>query len=429
MIRGYASTMTLVCLLAITGCTVDSSDSSQPGESLESRIKLSPSEEPPDTRSNSSKEFNLLRQKFSTLLWASYSPASPFDPATIPPVYPGVADILADLETLRRSGFTGLITDRSDSLLAEVPRIARDLGFEGVIAGISDPSDSCEVSKAIASADVIDGYIVGHAGLYIGHYRFEDLLPAVAHIRSVTGKPVSTSEPSDSYVADSNLVQLGDWIAPIFSSHQHGIVDPIAAARWSQEQYDAINSLATERFVFASAVRYPSGGDSVFSEVGQRSYYVLLSAGPHIGAPATFDQQWRSSQSAEAHCGLFTSERIPKLSARPSIILTSVPPIGSFDWLRGATWLASPSDYHIAVYIRVEGSWWTKPYWAHPLTRIGKDGRWRCDITTGGIDQQATEIRAYLLRKTYTPPLAPQKGLPPDPPTHDVLDMASTHRY
>ena len=34
------------------------------------------------------------------------------------------------------------------------------------------------------------------------------------------------------------------------------------------------------------------------------------------------------------------------------------------------------------------------------------DGMWTCDITTGGVDENATEIAAYLLPTAYDPPAA-----------------------
>ncbi|HNR32849.1 MAG TPA: hypothetical protein PKI11_18300, partial [Candidatus Hydrogenedentes bacterium] len=49
------------------------------------------------------------------------------------------------------------------------------------------------------------------------------------------------------------------------------------------------------------------------------------------------------------------------------------------------------------VYIEVEEVWWTKPYYAAPLTGIGVDGTWSCPIVTGGYDQYATGITVYLI--------------------------------
>ena len=94
----------------------------------------------------------------------------------------------------------------------------------------------------------------------------------------------------------------------------------------------------------------------------------------------------------------------PSLASEPIIEFTYVPPYGSFEDLTGQVWNVNPPDYKVAVYIYVSG-WWTKPYWDYPLTPINNDGTWTCDITTGGIDQNATKIAAFLVPDGYDPPL------------------------
>jgi len=67
----------------------------------------------------------------------------------------------------------------------------------------------------------------------------------------------------------------------------------------------------------------------------------------------------------------------------------------------------------MAIYIYVDG-WWTKPTFADPLTDIQEDGGWVCDITTGGIDERATMVAAFLVPVGYAPPvLSGGKMLPP----------------
>jgi hypothetical protein len=87
----------------------------------------------------------------------------------------------------------------------------------------------------------------------------------------------------------------------------------------------------------------------------------------------------------------------------PRIELTSIPPLGSYDDLYGRVACVQPADYRVAVYIYVSG-WWTKPTFANPLTPIAGDGSWSTDITTGGSDQLATRIAAFLLPGGYDPP-------------------------
>jgi hypothetical protein len=94
-----------------------------------------------------------------------------------------------------------------------------------------------------------------------------------------------------------------------------------------------------------------------------------------------------------------------KENTTPLINFTYVPVFGSFDNLNGKVENIKISDFNIVVYIKVSGSWWTKPTSINPITEINNDGTWECDITSGGIDEQATEIVAYLIKKDYSPPI------------------------
>jgi hypothetical protein len=111
------------------------------------------------------------------------------------------------------------------------------------------------------------------------------------------------------------------------------------------------------------------------------------------------------------------------------IIHTGVPDIKITDFGDNLTGIVTggtdPALLQVAVYIKVGGGWWTKPYWASSSISIGPDGNWGCDITTGGSDRSWTEARAYLLWKTTSIPGAAGGGLP-DIPT--ALTYASVTR-
>jgi hypothetical protein len=90
----------------------------------------------------------------------------------------------------------------------------------------------------------------------------------------------------------------------------------------------------------------------------------------------------------------------------PVVEFTSVPAYGSNDQLRGVVrHIAKAADFRIAIYISVDDGWWTKPYFATPTTTIAPDGSWACDVVTGGIDQYATQLEAFLIPASYSPPL------------------------
>ena len=88
----------------------------------------------------------------------------------------------------------------------------------------------------------------------------------------------------------------------------------------------------------------------------------------------------------------------------PLIEFTSVPPLGSFLNLKGAVRNAEPKATRLAVYIRVHGGWWNKPYWDAPTTELYADGTFSVNIATGGSDEQATDIAVFLVPAEFYPP-------------------------
>jgi hypothetical protein len=93
-----------------------------------------------------------------------------------------------------------------------------------------------------------------------------------------------------------------------------------------------------------------------------------------------------------------------RLTTDPVVEFTKIPAYGSRDKLEGVVHDIDAEHVRIAVYIRVHGGWWTKPYWTAPLTPIAADGSFSVDITTGGHDAQALEIIAFLVPADYYPP-------------------------
>jgi hypothetical protein len=83
---------------------------------------------------------------------------------------------------------------------------------------------------------------------------------------------------------------------------------------------------------------------------------------------------------------------------------TNVPAYGSSVNLTGIVRYVKTEHVRIAVYIRVHGGWWTKPYWDSPATPISPDGSFSVSITTGGQDEQANEIAAFVIPAEYYPP-------------------------
>lgn len=90
------------------------------------------------------------------------------------------------------------------------------------------------------------------------------------------------------------------------------------------------------------------------------------------------------------------------INADPTIEFTSVPRLGTDDPLQGITQNVDPSSFVIAVFIKVENLWWPKPHFdAQSLSPISSDGSFNINIKTGDGDENATEIRAYVVPNNY----------------------------
>jgi hypothetical protein len=108
------------------------------------------------------------------------------------------------------------------------------------------------------------------------------------------------------------------------------------------------------------------------------------------------------------------------ITGSPDLSFTHVPAYGTTEDLKGLADGVRPSHYRVAVFI-YRGGWYNKPTWDHPLTTIGQDGRWWCDVTTGANDQYATKIGAFLVPADYDPPLMHgEPNLPADLYSHAV---------
>jgi hypothetical protein len=97
----------------------------------------------------------------------------------------------------------------------------------------------------------------------------------------------------------------------------------------------------------------------------------------------------------------------------PKISFTQVAPYGNDTGLvKGAVSHVVPANCQVAIYILVGSQWWTKPTNISPITIVNGCGKFQTITVTGGNDKNATHIAAFLIPKTYTPPLVNGTALP-----------------
>jgi uncharacterized protein (TIGR03437 family) len=91
----------------------------------------------------------------------------------------------------------------------------------------------------------------------------------------------------------------------------------------------------------------------------------------------------------------------------PGLVITSIPDYGSTSAtiLRGRVTNIGPDkygDYKLAVMVAIEGlGYYSKPFCNPLFTAINSDGAWSANIVTGGVDELATTIVAYLMRAGF----------------------------
>lgn len=112
------------------------------------------------------------------------------------------------------------------------------------------------------------------------------------------------------------------------------------------------------------------------------------------------------------------------------ICFTGLPPYGTVDgFVSGQVMHVAPANCKVVIIIHVPGAgYWSKPTFDAPATAVQPDGSWRCDIVTGGYDECADQIIAYLVPADYDPPLASGEASPPAPLEANALAKALTTR-
>jgi len=271
-----------------------------------------------------------LADSLTHLCWVAYSPTH-FDPTTNPVQWPTEEDIRKDLSVLHDAGFNGLVTYSSNYSLKDtpnqvldIPRIAENVGFEGLIVGVWDPTDENELQAAekFNQYQIVVGYSVGNEGLDV-RYDLDSLVLAMNRLRQATGKPVTTTEQVHDYYENSPLWEISDWIFPNAHPYFSGYRDPQEAVAWTAKVFKTLDSVSDKPLIFKE-VGLPTDGDDDLSESRQALYYQSLrETTVTFVVFEAFDAPWKHIGSQkpdgtypwpdpEPHWGIFTFDRKPK---------------------------------------------------------------------------------------------------------------------
>jgi exo-beta-1,3-glucanase (GH17 family) len=347
--------------------------------------------------------------------------------------------------------------------LEHAGRIAHGLQLKiamGAWIGKDLVSNEAELESLIyeAKSGNVDFAIIGSEVLYRQDLDPETLVDFIRRFRAeVPGIPVATADVYFELLAHPEVVAECDVVLSNYYPYWEGVNLGTAMA-WLHTRHQLVVAAAGDKEVVVSETGWPSAGnqlDAAVPSFENATFYFknfvswATSENVNYFYFEAFDESWKADYEGPqgAHWGVWdedgnlkpgmqavfdgetvadnwTCGEIPGGTGEAAIEFTDVPSIGSFDNLRGQVWHVEPDLNGVAVYIKVNGGWWIKPYFNDPVTEINCDGTWDCDITTGGIDEQATEVAAFLIPLTYSPPLAVGWSSLPDPLYMNALAYA-----
>ncbi|HOH66961.1 MAG TPA: PASTA domain-containing protein [bacterium] len=327
--------------------------------------------------------------------------------------------------------------------LEHVGPIANELGLKVAVGAWLDSNSETNQEQIdgmieIANAGYADLLIVGSETLLRGDLSASELIGYINQVKSLApGLPVTTADIYGNLLNEPEVIEAVDIVLVNYYPVWEGISIDYAVAHLHQ-QHQMMQEVAGDKQVIVSETGWPSQGEPLGQAVPSKEnaafYFLNFVSWARAEKVdyfyfAAFNEPWKQEWDWGPYWGVWDQfgQMKPGMEAvfedmtildnwsgqeiiggcgDPVIEFTFVPDCGSYDDLVGQVWHVAAADHGVAVYIKVGVGWWTKPYWDQPVSLIYPDGSWRCDITTGGYDQQATEIIAFLIESDYDPPLA-----------------------
>jgi exo-beta-1,3-glucanase (GH17 family) len=335
--------------------------------------------------------------------------------------------------------------------LEKAGAVAHRLGLKiavGVWLGRDLPANEREISQAlkIAANGEADMLVVGNEALLRKDLTEEQLIGYIEKVKGQTEIPVTSAETYETLLRHPNLINTVEVVMPHYYPFWSGISHDQAIAKlhaWHQEMVaaaknkpiiigetgwptcgsahgKAVPSLENAAFYFrnfvswarATNVRYyyfealDEGFKSKYEGDFGACWGLLTSTGRlKTGMQAVFDGRLMADNWTPPPAPSQDLTPSRPTNGKPALEFTFVPPYGAFGAVQGRAKNVPPAAYKVAVLIYVGGNWWSKPYANSPATSIQADGAWSCAVTTGGVDQTALKIAAFLVPKDFELPV------------------------
>ena len=365
---------------------------------------------------------------------------------------PNLGDPISEKQLRERMEIIAPYTERIrtfsvDKGLELAGRIANELGLAAAIGAwigtdlVANDNQISDLIK-IGKANEAELLIVGSEALLRNDVTEKQLLEYINRVKQkVPGIPVTYADVHSIMLSHPAIIDAVDVVMVNYYPYWEGI-DVLRAIETIHGLHKQVVVAANGKKVIVSETGWPSAGNLVGNAVPSLENAVFHFRNFVSWASTNnveyyyfeaFDETWKSSYEGPqgAHWGVWDKEGNLKdgmeavfyCQGTPTIEFTNVPPLGSFSNLQGQVRYVNPNEFKVAVYIYVSG-WWTKPTFASPLTNIRNDGSFTTDITTGGFDQTATRIIAYLVPNGYNPPaMSGGRELPKEIDTNSVAKI------
>jgi len=362
---------------------------------------------------------------------------------------PNLLSVISEAQIRQRLAIIAPYTKRirifgTEYGLEKTPAVAREFNLEtyvGAWLGRDLAANERQLANLIAvgQSGQAAALIVGSEVLLRNDLTITQLIDYIRRVKqAVPLVPVTTAEIHSIWVSRSELIAEVDFLMVNYYAFWEGAnVDN--ALSIINGQHQLVKARAGSKTVVVSETGWPSGGDqngdAIPSPENAAKHFLNFVSWARANNVEyfyfeAFDETWKAAYEGlvgkywgvwdkdgvmkpgmqrvfdnEVMADNWSGTSIPGGLGPAEIELTSIPPLGSTANLYGRAWHVLPTDYKIVVYIYVGYNWWIKPYYASPLTAIANDGSWVCDITTGGSDQNASQIAVYLIPNSYSPPL------------------------